>query len=185
MIKYFCDRVGCGKEIADKSRIIFTDLHWQGFVIGRCGPIKSICEECSDKFDAIKDQIEDEQDFLQMTDEDIELLRYTFKVGDKVITADGRTGTITNICTCERCQKRGFCEPTAEMDDGSTEYITISDKEDGFKSYYQIGDRVFGNINEEPVIKELKEIDERYNKLIKQQGMIHFLRYNQEYCNDR
>ena len=150
MIKYFCDRVGCGKEIADKSRIIFTDLHWQGFVIGRCGPMKSICEKCSDKLDAIKDQIEDEQDFLQMTDEDIELFRYTFKVGDKVITSDGRTGTITSICDCDRCKNRGFYEPKVEMNIGVDQiWITDTDKENGFISFYQIGDRVFGNVDTE------------------------------------
>ena len=33
------------------------------------------------------------------------------------------------------------------------------------------------------VIKELEEIGERYNKLVKQQGMIHLLRYHKENNN--
>lgn len=181
MIKYFCDR--CGKEM-DKGRQMYTGVYDAlGVLVTYIGTPKHLCEECSEKLNAIKDQLDHEEDIFDMTDEDIELLRYTFKVGDKVITDDGRTGTITSICNCERCKKRGFYEPEVDFGD-YTDYIMISDKKDGFKSYYQIGDQVFGNIDEEPVIKELEEIGERYNKLIKQQGMIHLLRYKRENNND-
>jgi hypothetical protein len=48
------------------------------------------------------------------------------------------------------------------------EYINISDKNDGFKSYYSIGDRVFGNLDEKSVCKEMDEIAERQRQLILQ-----------------
>ena len=186
MIKYFCDRVGCGKEIKEKATLIpIYAYDGKGIKIMQFG-CKHICEDCAKKLEEIKDNLSSkhyEQDFLQMTDEDIELLRYTFKAGDKVIAADGRTGTITSICKCNSCINRGFYEPEVDFGD-YTDYIMISDKEDGFKSYYQIGDKVFGNLNEESVIKELEEMGERYNKLVKQQGMIHLLRYRKENNNE-
>ena len=184
MIKYFCDR--CGKETNKNARVVQKEVA-RG---GRCNSVMFVfdtgilCEKCAEKFDAIKDKLKHEEDIFNMTEAEILLLRCSFKAGDKVITADGRTGTITSICKCDSCANRGFYESTAKMDDGSTEYITISDKEDGFKSYYQIGDRVFGNLDEEPVIKELEEIGERYNKLVKQQGLIHLLRYKKENTNE-
>lgn len=183
MIKYFCDR--CGKETKKEARFIPKDVARGGISNSVMFVFDNgiLCEKCAEKFDAIKDKLKHEEDIFNMTEEEIRLLRCSFKVGDKVITADGRTGTITSICTCERCKERGFYE--SEVDFGDyTDYIMISDKEDGFKSYYQIGDRVFGNLDEESVIKELEEIGERYNKLIKQQGMIHLLRYKKEYNND-
>ena len=181
MIKYFCDR--CGKESKGTTYCMNVYAYdGLGYLISYICD-KHLCEECTEKLMAIKDQLKHEQDILDMTDADIELLCYTFKVGDKVITDDGRTGTITSICDCERCKSRGFYEPTVDFGD-YTDYIMISDKEGGFKSYYQIGDRVFGNLNEESVIKELEEIGRRYNQLVKQQGMIHLLRYKKENTNE-
>lgn len=183
MIKYFCDR--CGRESRLPIILPIYVHDGKGIVIMQIDE-KLICEDCAKQLAEIKDELVKNhylQDFLQMTDEDIELLRYTFNVGDKVITSDGRTGTIRSICHCDGCKERGFYEP--EVDFGYyMDYIMVSDKEDNFKSYYQIGDRVFGNLNEEPVIKELEEIGERYNKLVKQQGMIHLLRYKKGYNND-
>ena len=185
MIKYFCDRVGCGKEIKDEVALVPIYAY-----DGKGNKImffenKHICEDCAKKLEEIKDVLvrkHYEQDFLQMSDKDIELICNAFKVGDKVITADGRTGTITDICTCDRCKERGFYEPTVNFGD-YTDYIMTSDKNDGFKSYYKIGDRVFGNINEESVNKELEEIGERYNKLVKQQSIINLLKAQKENNN--
>ena len=182
MIKYFCDR--CGNESKIRITLPLYIHDGKGNVIEQVGE-KDICEDCAKMLAEIDDVLTKKhyrQDFLLMSDEDIELLRYTFKIGDKVITADGRTGTITDICNCDRCKERGFYEPTVTFSD-YREYISISDKNDDFKSYYSIGDRVFGNLNEESVVKELEEIGERYNKLVKQQGMIHLLRYKKENNN--
>ena len=159
MIKYFCDR--CGKEIKGNVNESINTMEGvaRGKVVATWESVEHICDEC------------------EQAD-----LTCGFKIGDKVITDDGRTGTITSICNCEYCKKRGFYEPEVDFCD-YTDYIMISDKEDGFKSYYQIGDRVFGNLDEEPVIKGLEEIGKRYNQLVKQQGMIHLLRYKKENNN--
>ena len=179
MIKYFCDR--CGKETKNNAKVVQKNVARGGISNSVMFVFDNgiLCEECTEKFDAIKDKLKHEEDIFNMTEAEIILLRCTFKVGDKVITSDGRTGTITSICECESCKKRGFYEPEVDFGD-YTDYIMFSDNEDGFKSYYKIGDRVFGNIDEEPVIKELEEIGERYNKLVKQQEMIHLLRYHKE-----
>ncbi len=173
MIKYFGDR--CGKEI-DKGRQMYTGVYDAlGALATYIGTPKHLCEECSEKLDAIKDQLKYEEDIFDMTDEDIDLLRYTFKVGDQVITDDGRTGTIVSICDCESCKARGFYEPTVDFGD-YTDYIMISDKEDGFKSYYQIGDRVFGNLDEESINADIDECEQRMLQLYKQLGTIQELK---------
>ena len=184
MIKYFCDR--CGKE----TRIAITMPVYvhdgKGNVINQIDS-KDICEDCAKKLVEVKDELVKKhylQDFLLMSDEDIELFRYVFKVGDKVIASDGLTGIVKEVCTCSECKRRGFYELTVEMEDGSVDYVMVTDKKRGFDAYYSIGDRVFGNLDEKPVVKELEEIGERYNKLIKQQGMIHLLRYKKENNND-
>lgn len=164
MIKHFCDR--CGKECKEQARLIgeyACDAF--GVKIVQYG-IKHLCEGCSDKLDMIKDQLEHEEGILDMTDEDVELLRYTFKVGDEVITDDGRVGIIESVCTCDKCKERGFYEPRVKMKIGSQIYITDTDKSDGFRSYYKIGDQVFGSINDgylwqhrEAYMKAIEEID--------------------------
>ena len=71
-----------------------------------------------------------------------------FKVGDEVITSDGKVGIITRICTCDRCRERGFYEPVVNfIVDGDIGYITDTDKKDNFRSFYKIGDKIFGNID--------------------------------------
>ena len=176
MIKYFCDR--CGKE----SRIHITlpiYIHdGKGNVIEQIDE-KDICEDCAKKLAEIKDELVKKhylQDFMLMSDEDIELLRYTFKVGDKVITAEGLTGVVKEVCTCSKCKRRGFYELTVEMEDGSTDWVMRTDKERGFKSYYSIGDRIFGNLNEESVSKEIYECQKRMLQLYEQLGTIQELR---------
>lgn len=178
MIKYFCDR--CGKEMKSGRKMYTGVYDALGILLTTIGSAKHLCEECSEKLDAIKDQIKYEEDIFDMTDEDIDLLRYTFKVGDNVVTSDGRTGAIRSICYCDRCKERGFYEPKVEMDDGNTEYIMISDKDDGFKSYYKIGDRVFGNLDDESVNKEIKECQKKLMQLYDQRYIIEKLKQRKE-----
>ena len=169
MIKYFCDR--CGKEISEKCRIILTDFHWMHYVIKGSGPVRAVCEECSDKLDTIKGKIENEEDFLDMTDEDIELLRYTFKVGDEVITSTGEVGHIDWICDCDNCKERGFYEPHVEVEIGvDSIYITDNDKMRGFRSFYKIGNRVFGNIDEDCLDYDIQSKKSQIQEL--QEGLI-------------
>lgn len=174
MIKYFCDR--CGKEIKEQASII-SIYAYDGLgnkIVSFYG--KHLCEECSAKLDEIKDQLEHEEDIFDMTDEDIELLRYTFKVGDKVIASDGLIGTVTEVCTCSECKRRGFYELTVEMEDGSIDYVMATDKKRGFDAYYSIGDRVFGNLDEEYVTKKMNEAWKEHKQFVKQLGLIKTLK---------
>ena len=68
---------------------------------------------------------------------------YEFAVGDKVVTIYGDVGHIVDICKCEKCLERGFCELTWKLDGGidgiDADWVTIHDAEEGFDEYYQIG----------------------------------------------
>lgn len=177
MIKYFCDR--CGKETKIAITVPIYVHDGKGAVIKQINS-KNICEDCAKKLYEIKDELVKKhylQDFLLMSDEDIELLRYTFKVGDKVIADDGRTGTIVDICTCDRCKERGSYEPTVEMNIGVRQIeITDMDKENGFSSFYQIGDRVFGNVDNEASEYILQRIEELEHELTEYEEQLKVVR---------
>ena len=89
-----------------------------------------------------------------------------FKIGDEVITSTGKVGRITHICTCDFCRDRGFYEPTVEVEIGNNAiYITDSDKRNNFRSFYKIGDQVFGNIDEDDVLYNIKSTKEQIKEL--------------------
>lgn len=168
MIKYFCDR--CNKEI---------------MCDGLCVPIyardglgvelvhiknKHLCAECTKQFNMVKDRLDDVDDFFGMSDEDINLMEYDFKVGDQVITDIGEIGYIESICKCEKCKNRGFYEPSVVTQIGSDRiYITDTDKASGFSSFYRIGKYTFGNLDRDfldSLIRTKREyIDEKVNEL--------------------
>lgn len=168
MIKYFCDRCGKETKIAIDMPLYIHD--GKGNVIEQIGS-KDICEDCAKKLAAVKDELVKKhylQDFLLMSDEDIELLHHPFKVGDEVITDDGKVGKIIDICKCDKCKERGFYELEVEFDDGDTDYISISDKNDGFGSFYKIGSRIFGNLDDSYLLSriaylrgEMRELETR------------------------
>ena len=163
MIKMICDK--CKREVEKLTRIEYGEDVYGG---GRNKGVKianfrlgayDLCDECLKKLQQLKIEI---KDFMKMSDEEIELALYTFKVGDEVITADGRVGTITSICTCDKCKERGFYEPRVETEVGIYDiWITDTDKNNGFISYYKIGDRVFGNIDENEEKRLIEDIDKR------------------------
>ena len=128
MIKIYCDK--CGKEITDNvnKEIEETEaISLDGEVVAKWTKTLHYCDEC------------------QHND-----LTCGFKVGDQVITDDGRVGEIIDICDCDSCKKRGFYEPRIKMTIGNGQiWITDSDKENGFIRFYKIGDRIFGNIDDE------------------------------------
>lgn len=68
---------------------------------------------------------------------------YKFNIGDEVITVEGERGKIIDICECEKCQNRGFCEPIWENDEGTKVYITNCDADFDFNGYYKIGKYYF------------------------------------------
>jgi hypothetical protein len=69
------------------------------------------------------------------------------RTGDKVITADGRVGRVVGVKECDQCDDRGFWEVTWLQNGRQTEfdYITYTDKENGFPDFYLIGKNFFGN----------------------------------------
>lgn len=89
-----------------------------------------------------------------------------FKVGDEVIMSTGEVGRIISFCTCQFCKERGFYEPTVEVEIGNDPiYITDIDKRNGFSSFYKIGDKVFGNIDEDAVKDSIKSVKDQIKKL--------------------
>lgn len=154
MIKIYCDK--CGKEITDNvnKEIEETEaISLDGEVVAKWTKILHYCDEC------------------QLSE-----LTCDFKVGDKVITDDGRVGIIKSICDCERCKKRGFYEPCVEMTIGNDQmWITDTDKNNGFISFYQIGDQVFGNIDEDAEKRIRERISDLRHELVEYESQLNVL----------
>lgn len=155
MVKYFCDK--CNNEIKSKGLAVQAyardNLGVKIVFIGN----KHLCEDCTKKFNMVKDRLEHAEDFFDMTDKDISLMEYDFKVGDVVMTSTGETGVIESICDCERCKARGFYEPQVKLTDGVYDiYITDNDKNNGFKNFFKIGKYKFGNVDKESIEKDIE-----------------------------
>ena len=149
MIEMYCDK--CKKKVDKITRLEHReDAKAHGVTIASfCMGEYDLCDDCLDKLKTLKLDI---KDFMAMSDEEIELALYPFKVGDQVITDDGRVGIIESFCTCPSCKVRGFYEPQIKMEIGDDPiFITDTDKNNGFKYFYKIGDQVYGNINEQCV----------------------------------
>ena len=145
MIKVFCDK--CGKEITDNVNTVIEETEAKNgcnnTVMKFASASYQYCDECMEKG-----------------------LTCGFKIGDEVITSTGEVGTIISFCTCQFCKERGFYEPTVEDVIGNDPiYITDIDKRNGFSSFYKIGDKVFGNIDEDAVKDSIKSVKEQVYKL--------------------
>ena len=144
MIKIFCDK--CGKEITDNVNTVKEEA--EAVSDGRV-----VCKFTSASYQCCDECMKNG-------------LTCGFKIGDEVITSTGKVGTITDICTCDRCKERGFYEPTVEIEIGNDAiYITDNDKRNNFSSFYKIGDRVFGNIDENAVKDSIKSVKDQIKKL--------------------
>lgn len=98
---------------------------------------------------------------------------YKFKVGDDVITTDGKRGKIVDVCTCSACAERGFYEPTwIAEDDNAKEYITIGTALCGFNEYYQIGEYRFNDFDKDEVLYNMALYERELKKLKKQLKVI-------------
>ena len=149
-----CDK--CKHEALKVTRLNHTeDVYGHGVKIMEI-PIAAydLCDECLKKMEKIGVEI---QDFMKMSDEEIDLALCTFKVGDQVITSTGEVGTITEICTCDACKRRGFYEPQVETEIGNYSiWITDNDKDVNFRSFYRIGDHIYGNIDEDCLLYNIE-----------------------------
>ena len=101
-----------------------------------------------------------------------------FKIGDEVITYDGRVGTITDFCTCSSCKQRNFYEPEIEMKSGSQIWMTDTDKDNGFDYFYKIGKRVFGNLDDKRLLGRMETLKEEMQEIESQLDVINRLREN-------
>lgn len=153
MIKYFCDR--CGKEIIATEELALGSEIIVGFMI---------CSDCNHRWAEVKSRVV-ACNFINMSDEELQPYRCDFKAGDQVITSTGETGIITKICTCDRCKERGFFEPEVEVKLGTSSiHITENDRQNGFRSFYRIGDHVFGNIDEDTLNMDISMSSEAIRK---------------------
>lgn len=178
-VKYFCDK--CGKEF--NSNGLAIPIYARDGLGIELSFVKNkyLCEECAEKFNAIKDNLKYEDEFFDMTDADISSMKYEFKVGDIVITSTGKIGFIKSICDCESCKRRGFYEPSVETVFGvGAIWITDTDKENGFMSFYSIGRYYFGNIDKESVKYDIEsethKIEEATENKKMYQGQLDYLR---------
>jgi hypothetical protein len=101
-----------------------------------------------------------------------------FEEGDEVITSDGCVGVITGFCYCHRCKERGFYEPEIEMQLGPQIWMTDSDKNNGFKNYYKVGNKVFGNINDKYLLDRMNTIKEEMQEIEKKLNVVKKLKEN-------
>ena len=154
MIKIYCDK--CGKEITGSVIKVMEEIEavdGLGHVLVKFPKETHICDECQ---------------YNELT--------CGFKVGDKVITDDGRVGIIKSICDCERCKKRGFYEPGVEMTIGNDQmWITDTDKKNGFIGFYQIGDQVFGNIDADAEKRVRERISDLRHELVEYESQLNVL----------
>lgn len=187
MIKCICDM--CAEEVMQLNRVAkneyATDAFGHPIVITK-QHIYELCNKCHGRF---KRSNLDIAEFMKLPIEDLQLYDCMFEVGDEVITDDGRVGVIESICDCEKCKKRGFYEPMVINREAGTYqiYISDTDKENGFRNFYKIGDNVYGNIDEDTLLyhinstrEEMRELTIRRRTLAKQMKVLEECKKEQE-----
>ena len=102
---------------------------------------------------------------------------YEFNIGDLVITSDGETGRIIDICRCDACVAHGFYEPMVDFDGHDyLDYITYFDYDDNFSYYYCIGKYTFGNLDIDDVEKRIARLEEALRKEKDKMAILQFIK---------
>ena len=91
-------------------------------------------------------------------------MNWEFKVGDEVITVDGRRGTIKYLCDCNFCKSRGFLEPVWEDETGDEDHISCYEAKSNFEIYHKIGKYYFHPFRRDEVEQGITY----YEKLVNQ-----------------
>ena len=187
MIKCFCDK--CAEEVVEPNMVVeaVDAKDVRGVIIATWNKyVYALCNKCYGRF---KRSSLDISEFMKLPIEDLQIYDCMFEVGDEVITDDGRVGVIESICDCEKCKKRGFYEPMVINREAGTYqiYISDTDKENGFRSFYKIGDNVYGNIDEDTLLyhinstrEEMRELTIRRRALAKQMKVLEECKKEQE-----
>ena len=98
---------------------------------------------------------------------------YTFNIGDVVVTTEGETGMIVDICKCERCRDRGWYEPMWCNDDtGEIDYITNYQAESGFVGFHRIGKYNFGDFEKSRISDKILKLKDELESLEKRLELI-------------
>ena len=98
---------------------------------------------------------------------------YEFHIGDDVITTEGIRGKITNICTCQRCESRGFYEPFWTSKDNDYEHCIVKDiAEMNFSGFYKIGKYRFNDFDKGEVLQSMAYHEKELKQLKKQWRLI-------------
>ena len=110
----------------------------------------------------------------------IDIKDYEFHVGDEVITADGITGKIAGVCSCDRCIDRGYKEPYWVDEDGEYFYITNYTFANNFLDYYKIGEYIFNNIDKTSVLNGIAKCTKELSHYKKQLKVIEELQKGEQ-----
>lgn len=179
MIKLICDK--CAEEVQGLHTEFDTeeirDAHGVLLRLPYRGKYE-LCNKCYEQYKRLDLSI---SEYMEKPFDELNLLDNTFKVGDEVITADGRIGVIESICDCEHCKKRGFYEPEVKLTTGcDTIWITDTDKENGFKRFYKIGNQVYGNIDDGAFYNLRDRINECKKEISDSEAQLKVLKQLQE-----
>lgn len=129
--------------------------------------IKCFCDRCGKEITENLSEMTDSFCLCDKCEEDE--LTCGFHIGDEVITSTGAVGKIIDICTCDMCADRGFYEPQVDVEIGVDDiWITSHDKNKGFRSFYKIGNHVFGNIDKDCVLRNIEDTTKEINRVSKE-----------------
>lgn len=104
---------------------------------------------------------------------------YEFYVGDEIITTEGVKGEVIGICTCDKCQERGFYEPIWIDEHNKTErYIDKFMAKAKFVGFYKIGKYRFDDFDKGEVLRNIAYHEDQLKILKRQWSVIEEIENN-------